>query len=246
MVAPPAESSLGEQRPRLIAHVDMDAFFVAVERMADPSLAGKPVIVGGSVGSRGVVSAASYEARKFGVHSAMPVATARRLCPNGTYIPADHGKYQAASARVMKVLREFSPVLEAVSVDEAYLDLTGTERLHGPPFAAATRIRGRIGEEVGCSASVGMASNRLLSKVASELAKPAGILHVLPGMETWHGENVLRDPIAVVAYGAHTPTRDVLMGTSGRQGGRSIASGTHTSTRLGIYTNLMVNSLLTG
>jgi DNA polymerase-4 len=113
----------------------------------------------------------------------MPVATARRLCPNGTYIPANHGKYQAASARVMKVLREFSPILEVVSVDEAYLDLTGTERLHGPPVAAAARIRGRIGEEVGCSASVGMASNRLLSKVASELAKPAGILHILPGME---------------------------------------------------------------
>ncbi len=210
MVAPPAESSLGEQHPRLIAHVDMDAFFVAVEQMADPSLAGKPVIVGGSVGSRGVVSAASYEARKFGIHSAMPVATARRLCPNGTYIPADHAKYQAASARVMKVLREFSPVLEAVSVDEAYLDLTGTERLHGPPFAAAARIRGRIGEEVGCSASVGMASNRLLSKVASELAKPAGILHVLPGMEA-----ALLAPLAVGAIpgiGKVTQGRLLAMG----------------------------------
>ncbi|MEE9275316.1 MAG: DNA polymerase IV [bacterium] len=173
----------GGTLPRLIAHVDMDAFFVAVERTEDPSLAGKPVIVGGSVGARGVVSAASYEARRFGVHSAMPIAAARRLCPQGLYIPADHAKYQAASARVMEALRAFSPVLQAVSVDEAYLDLTGTERLHGPPLAAADRIREAIWEAVGCSASIGLAANRLMSKVASMLAKPAGMLRVWPGRE---------------------------------------------------------------
>jgi len=161
----------------------MDAFFVAVERMEDPSLLGKPVIVGGSTGQRGVVAAASYEARKFGVRSAMPMAQARRLCPGAVYLQADHAKYVAASERVMEVLGSFSPVLEIVSVDEAYLDLTGTERLLGPPFAAAGRIRAALLDETACSASIGLASNRLMSKVASELAKPAGILHILPGQE---------------------------------------------------------------
>ncbi len=170
-------------RSRVIAHVDMDAFFVAVERRDDPSLEGKPVIVGGTTGSRGVVSAASYEARKFGVHSAMPMVQARRLCPHAEYIPASHSRYSEASRRVMALLRTFSPVLQATSVDEAYLDLTGTERLHGPPFAAAARIRESMTEELGFSASVGVASNRLMAKIASELAKPAGILHILPGRE---------------------------------------------------------------
>lgn len=169
---------------RTIAHVDMDAFFVAVERMDNPSLAGKPVIVGGSTGSRGVVSAASYEARCFGVHSAMPMATARRLCPDAIYLPARHTRYAEVSRRVMDILRGFSPVLQVVSVDEAYLDLTGTERLFGPPFAAAGQIRDALMNDVGCSASIGIAPNRLMSKIASELAKPAGIFQVIPGMAT--------------------------------------------------------------
>ncbi len=168
---------------RVIAHVDMDAFFVAVERRDDPSLEGKPVIVGGSTGSRGVVAAASYEARKFGVHSAMPMVRARRLCPQAEYIPASHSKYSAASKQVMALLQTFSPALQAVSVDEAYLDLTGTGRLHGSPYAAAQRIRRAVAAELGFSASIGVASNRLMAKVASKLAKPAGILHIYPGRE---------------------------------------------------------------
>ena len=171
-----------EPSPRLIAHVDMDAFFVAVERRDDPSLLGKPVLVGG-VGGRGVVAAASYEARKFGVRSAMPMAQARRLCPGALVLPGRHARYSAVSREVMEALRGFTPVLEIVSVDEAYLDLTGTARLHGPPFAAAARIRKSVLDATGCSASIGVASNRMMSKVASELAKPAGVLAVLPGRE---------------------------------------------------------------
>ncbi len=169
--------------PRVIAHVDMDAFFVAVERRDDPSLEGKPVIVGGSTGSRGVVAAASYEARRFGVHSAMPMVRARRLCPQAEYIPASHSKYSAASKQVMDLLQTFSPALQAVSVDEAYLDLTGTGRHHGSPYAAAQGIRRAVAAELGFSASIGVASNRLMAKVASKLAKPAGILHIYPGRE---------------------------------------------------------------
>ena len=187
-IDPPKEPS-----PRLIAHVDMDAFFVAVERLEDPSLRGKPVIVGG-VGGRGVVAAASYEARKFGVRSAMPMAQARKLCPQAACLPSSHEKYAAASGRVMEALGRFSPVLEVMSVDEAYLDLTGTGRLHGPPFAAAARIRQAVLEATGCPASIGVASNRMMSKVASELAKPAGILVVWPGREA-----ALLAPLAVDA-----------------------------------------------
>ncbi len=180
---PELSSASGGPAPRVIAHVDMDAFFVAVERRDDPSLSGKAVIVGGSTGNRGVVAAASYEARALGVHSAMPMVQARRLCPGAVYIPASHSKYSAASKQVMALLRTFSPALEAVSVDEAYLDLTGTERLHGPPYAAAAKIRKIVEAELGFSASVGVASNRLMAKVASELSKPAGILHILSGRE---------------------------------------------------------------
>ena len=177
---PPPESPTQD---RLIAHVDMDAFFVAVERMDRLDLKNKPVIVGGSTGRRGVVSAASYEARAFGVHSAMPMARARKLCPHAVYIEADHKKYGEASRRVMKVLGDFTPAVQAVSVDEAYLDLSGTERLHGPPLQTAVRIREAVLRETNCSASIGLASSRLVSKIASGLSKPAGILRVYPGGE---------------------------------------------------------------
>ena len=168
---------------RLIAHVDMDAFFVSVERMERPDLENQPVIVGGSVGKRGVVSAASYEARAFGVHSAMPMARARELCPHAVYIQANHKKYGEASRRVMRVLGDFTPAVQAVSVDEAYLDLSGTERLHGPPLQTAARIREAVLSETNCSASIGLASSRLVSKIASAISKPAGILRVYPGGE---------------------------------------------------------------
>ncbi len=177
---------------RLIAHVDMDAFYVSVERMDRPDLEGKPVVVVGSVGPRGVVSAASYEARAFGVHSAMPMARARALCPHAVYIEANHKKYGEASGRVMKVLGDFTPAVQVVSVDEAYLDLSGTGRLHGSPFQTAARIREAVLRETNCSASIGLASSRLVSKIASALSKPAGLLHVYPG-----GEEAFLRPLRV-------------------------------------------------
>ena len=192
------EQRLREEAPestpenRLIAHVDMDAFFVSVERMDRPDLEEKPVIVGGSVGRRGVVSAASYEARTFGVHSAMPMARARSLCPHAVYIEANHKKYGEASKRVMKILGDFTPAVQAVSVDEAYLDLSGTERLHGSPLQTAARIRETVLRETNCSASIGLASSRLVSKIASALSKPAGLLRVYPG-----GEEAFLRPLKV-------------------------------------------------
>ncbi len=186
----PAPESTHEVR--LIAHVDMDAFFVSVERMDRPDLENQPVIVGGSTGRRGVVSAASYEARAFGVHSAMPMARARELCPQAVYIQANHKKYGEASRQVMKLLGDFTPAVQAVSVDEAYLDLSGTERLHGPPLLTAARIREAVLRETSCSASIGLASSRLVSKIASGLSKPAGILRVYPG-----GEEAFLRPLKV-------------------------------------------------
>ena len=129
--------------PRWIIHADLDAFFASVEQRDNPALRGKPVMVGGA-GGRGVVTAASYEARAFGVHAAMPGAQARRLCPQGIFVKGSYGKYQAESARVMAILRDFSPTVEALSIDEAFLDATGLERWKGGPVPAAREIRERV------------------------------------------------------------------------------------------------------
>jgi DNA polymerase IV len=166
-----------------ILHVDMDAFFVSVELLERPELRGKPVVVGGRPDQRGVVTAASYEARKFGIQSAMPLRTAGHLCPHAIFLDGHHAKYTQWSDRVASILAKFSPVVEMVSIDEAYLDLSGTERLHGPPFAASDKLLRTITRETGLPCSGGLASTRLVAKVASDQAKPRGLLWVPAGRE---------------------------------------------------------------
>jgi DNA polymerase IV len=166
-----------------ILHVDMDAFFVSVELLERPELCGKPVVVGGRPDQRGVVSAASYEARKYGIHSAMPLRAAGRLCPHAIFLDGHHEKYSEWSDRVASILVKFSPTVEMVSIDEAYLDLAGTERLLGPSFAAADKLLRTITSTTGLPCSGGLAATRLVAKVASEQAKPRGLVWVAPGME---------------------------------------------------------------
>jgi DNA polymerase-4 len=166
-----------------ILHVDMDAFFVSVELLERPELRGKPVVVGGRPDQRGVVTAASYEARKYGVHSAMALRTAGRLCPHAVFLDGHHAKYGEWSDRVATILAKFSPIVEMVSIDEAYLDLSGTERLHGPPLAAADKLLRTITSTTELPCSAGLATTRLVAKVASDQAKPRGLLWVAPGQE---------------------------------------------------------------
>ncbi len=161
----------------------MDAFFVSVEELLDPSLKGKPVVVGGQAGERGVVSAASYAARAFGVHSALPLRTAAKLCPQAVFLDGHPKLYREYSHKVHEVLMEFSPLVEMASVDEAYMDLTGTERLLGPPLKAAHALHERMKQRTGLNCSVGIASSKLVAKVSSDQAKPNGVLWIQPGLE---------------------------------------------------------------
>ena len=167
---------------RTIFHVDLDAFFAAVERVVNPDLIGKPLIVGG-IGNRGVVTCASYEAREFGVHAAMPIAIARRLCPQGVFVPTSHDLYGSFSKRFMAILRDHSPVVQTVSVDEAFIDMTGTEKLFGMPLDAAENIRARVHGDLKVTASIGIAPSKLVAKIASDAAKPDGVRLVAPGDE---------------------------------------------------------------
>ena len=168
---------------RVIFHLDMDAFFVSVEELYDPSLKGKPVVVGGKANERGVVSAASYAARKFGVRSAMPLREAYRLCPRAIFIEGHPHRYREHSQQVFEILREVSPAVSPVSIDEAFLDLTGTQRLLGPPLAVAHRLHEAIGARTGLPCSIGIGTSRLVAKISSGLAKPNGVLSVVPGCE---------------------------------------------------------------
>jgi DNA polymerase-4 len=165
---------------RVVLHADMDAFYASVEQRDHPELRGRPVIVGGT-GARGVVSAASYEARRYGVHSAMPTAEARRLCPGGVYLAGDMGRYARESKRLFAIFRRFTPRVQGLSLDEAFLDLTGTERLLGAPAEVGRRLRREVREQTGLAVSVGIAPVKLVAKIASDLAKPDGLLEVEAG-----------------------------------------------------------------
>jgi DNA polymerase-4 len=206
---------------RVIFHVDLDAFYVEVERQNDPSLVGKPVVIGG-IGPRGVVATASYEARRFGVHSAMATAVARRLCPQAIYMRGNHDLYQEVSKKFMNILREYSPNVVPVSVDEAYIDMTGTERLYGEPFDTADKIRDAVRDQLGLPASIGIGPSKLVAKVSTEHAKPDGIFQVrqqeaeaffapqpvrnLPGIGPKAGEALAKLKISTLGQLAVAPT----------------------------------------
>ena len=168
-----------ESIPRAIIHVDMDAFYAAVEVLDDPALAGRPVVVGG-LGPRGVVATASYEARAFGVHSAMPMAQARRLCPQAVYLRSRLARYREKSKEVFNIFNEFTPQVEGLSLDEAFLDVSASIRLFGSPIAIAREVKLRIAAATGLTASVGLAHNKFLAKLASDVQKPDGLVWVSP------------------------------------------------------------------
>lgn len=167
----------------VFAHVDLDAFYASVECVDDPSLAGKPLVVGARPGRRGVVSSCSYEARRFGIHSAMPIAQARRLCPQAVFLPVRMSRYLEVSQRIMAILSDFTPVCQRISIDEALLDLSGTQRLYGPPQEAGVRIKQRVRRETGLTLSIGIAANRFVAKLASEACKPDGLRVIAAGEE---------------------------------------------------------------
>lgn len=175
--AAPEQSATPEERDlaRVIIHVDMDAFYASVEQHDHPELRGKAVIIGGSPQSRGVVSTASYEARKFGVHSAMPTAHAYRLCPHGIFLPVNMARYMEVSRVIHAIFRDFTPLVMPLSCDEAFLDVTGSQRLFGTPLAIGRLLKHRIKDTTGLTASVGIASTLFVAKVASDLEKPDGL-----------------------------------------------------------------------
>jgi DNA polymerase-4 len=165
---------VGKHVQRIILHVDMDAFYASIEQRDEPSLRGKPVVVGGA-GRRGVVATASYEARRFGVHSAMPMAQARRLCPQAVVVSPRMEAYLRTSEQIMEQLATFSPLVEPLSLDEAFLDMTGASNLFGPPDAMARQIVSAVRKQTELSCSVGIGSNKFLAKLASDLDKPGGV-----------------------------------------------------------------------
>jgi DNA polymerase-4 len=172
---------MSQEEARIVFHVDLDAFYASVEQHDNPSLAGKPVIVGAAPGRRGVVSACSYEARRFGVRSAMPISQAYRRCPQGVYLPVRMERYIEVSRQVMGILQQYSPYIQQISVDEAFLDLSGTEKLFGPPVETGRRLKKDVKEKTGLVISVGIGPNKYLAKLATNAGKPDGLLMVEEG-----------------------------------------------------------------
>ena len=218
-----------------ILHVDMDAFFASVEERDDPTLKGKPVVVG--AGIRGVVAAANYEARKFGIHSAMPVSQAKRLAPHAIFIPPDHGRYTEVSEHIMEIFNRFTPLVEPISLDEAFLDVSGSERLLGSGKEIGAKIRALVEEEQGITCSVGIATTKFVAKLASSHCKPNGMLeidpdkvleflHPLPVSVIWGvgpktNEELLKLGLRTVADIAATP-RQTLIRALGEAAGSAL------------------------
>lgn len=199
-----------QPRERRIIHMDMDAFYAAVETLDRPEIKGRPVIVGGS-SRRGVVSSASYEARAYGIHSAQPIATAKRLCPDGVFLPVRMRRYQEVSSRIMEIFGRFTPLVEPVSIDEAFLDVTGSERLFGSVVEIAGALKKLVLEETGLTVSAGVAPNKFLAKIASDMDKPDGLTVVEPGMVA-----AFLDPLPIDRlWGVGEVTRRTLTGTLG-------------------------------
>jgi DNA polymerase-4 len=238
---PAGDATPGERPPEPILHVDLDAFYASVEMLKDPSLVGRPVIVGG-VGGRGVVSSASYEAREFGVRSAMPTVRARRLCPDGIFVPPDFEAYQAHSNRFREVLLAHTPLVEPISLDEAFLDVGGATMLFGEPRRIAERIRAAVEREVGVTCSVGVAPSKFVAKLASDHRKPDGLLvvsaddvldflHPLPVSRLWGVGEKTGDVLAKLAVRtigdlASTP-EPILARLLGEQHARHLSQLSH-------------------
>jgi DNA polymerase-4 len=193
---------------RRIIHLDMDAFYASVEILDNPALRGLPVVVGGNC-NRGVVCAASYEARKFGVHSALPILTARKLCPQGVFLPVRMARYQEISRRIMEIFQRFTPLVEPLSLDEAFLDVTASQSLMGPAEAIAVQIRTLVRKTIGLTVSAGVGTSKLVAKIASDLNKPDGLTIVPPGQEElflaplpigrlWGVGHTTRDALALI------------------------------------------------
>ncbi len=198
----PAKSS------RRIIHIDMDAFYASVEQRDHPRLKGQPVIVGGPAEKRGVVSAASYEARVYGVHSAMPTSWAKRLCPQGVFLPVRMERYRQVSGEIFAIFQEYTPLIEPLSLDESFLDVTGSETLFGPAVEIARDIKGKILGQTGLTASAGIAPNKFLAKIASDWRKPNGLVEI----KSEEIQAFLRDlPIAKL-WGVGKSTEEVLKG----------------------------------
>jgi DNA polymerase-4 len=193
---------------RKIIHIDMDAFYASVEQNDNPALKGLPVIVGGDPQRRGVVSAASYEARTYGVHSAMPSSQARRLCPGGVFLPVRMDRYREVSAQIFRILREYTPLVEPLSLDESFLDVTGSGKLFGPALEIARTVKHRIRETTGLTASAGIAPNKFLAKIASDYRKPDGLVEIKPE----EVQGFLRDLPISKLWGVGKATEEVLKG----------------------------------